>query len=133
MRSLACTLAAVLCLLGAGCGDATPEDQAEAVVKDWFATFDKRDPKLCTDVYSEKFIRRKVHASGQAGRRRCERRLSTLGPPGAVQVTLRSIDKTVRNGDIITVSTLISNNGAAGRLTFNLSKQDGKYRIDALG
>ncbi|MBA3302105.1 MAG: hypothetical protein H0T15_09595 [Thermoleophilaceae bacterium] len=131
MRRLS-LIAMLLCAALAGCGS-TPEDEAEQTVRDWIKAFNARDPKICTELYSEKFIKTTLRSSGKRGQRRCLRQLERFGPKGSTEITLRTIDKTVKTGDIISVSSQIETNGTQGRLTFNLTESDGKWRIDAVG
>ncbi|MBA2506274.1 MAG: hypothetical protein H0V29_10060 [Thermoleophilaceae bacterium] len=131
MRRIA-FIAVLVCAALSGCGS-TPEDDAEKTVRDWVAAFNDRDPKICSELYSEKFIRDTIRSSGERGQRRCLRQLDKFGSRDSVEIVLRQIDKTVRTGDVISVSTQIETNGNPSRLTFNLTETDGKWRIDAVG
>lgn len=113
-----------------GCGE-SKEDRAETAVRDWAKAFNARSPKLCADIYSERFIEFSTGKSGAAGLAACNRELRKFGGRDALNVTVRAIRSAKVSGDKILVGATLDVDGKLRQAFFQVDPES--FRIDAIG
>jgi hypothetical protein len=117
-------LLAVLGLVACGGND---KKDAEQTVRDFITATNKRDAdKLCDDLFSKAFIEQATGASGDKAKSSCKQQFKQLR---GVKLRLVRISKTKVSGDKATVSAVIETQEQPQPRVFQLTKEDGRWRL----
>ena len=126
-RLRAPSLAACVALLAfTGCGGGSDKEDAEGVVRDITeATNEKDGGKFC-GLVSEQLLEQSTGAQGDRAKDACEKQIDS---GKTVRVKLAKIVKTEINGDKATVTAELEQSGRKRPQVFNLTKEDGDFKL----
>ena len=119
---LACTL---LALGSASCG-AGDEREAEQVARLLVQALDERDPRLCDELVTQRFLERMTGRRGALARAACRRQLLALGG----HFRLAALKRVEVRDDRATLTADVETDGRLVEQRLELVRELGAFRLD---
>ena len=119
---MACTL---LALGSASCG-ASDEREAEQAARLIVQALDERDPRLCDELVTQRFLERMTGRRGALARAACRRQLSALGG----RFRLAALKRVEVRDDRATLTADVETDGRPAEQRLELVRELGGFRLD---
>lgn len=119
----------VLPLALGACGGGDDEDDARQAVRDFVqATNDRDGDRLCGDLLSQEYMEKATGASGDEAQDACKEQLELIR---GLKLRLVSLGAVAVDGDDATVRATIATGGRRMPRSFELTKEDGDWKLVA--
>jgi len=124
--TMACVLSATLAL-AAGCGGGDEPNDARQVVREFVTAVNERDGEaFCNEITTREYVEKVTAATGDGAVKQCERQISRISQP---ELRVVRLDRAKADGDRVTVSARLEQEGEVQRQVFHLVEEDGEFRL----
>jgi hypothetical protein len=125
--ALALALALALTVALSACGGGDDAKDTQQVVRDFVqATNDRDGDKLCGELLTQEYLEKATGATGDRAEEACKKQLDLIT---GLKLRLLSVEKAKVDGDKATVRATIATGGQRGRRTFELAKENGRWKL----